>query len=95
MCIYFIFQKLETQVKEALSAFSQQGLTSIALPPVGTGGLNYPLEEVANTLVNTTVKFLNGNPGSTLKEVCYVSYYQSNVTKVRPIIVNPSFACQS
>ena len=95
MCIYFIFQKLETQVKEVLSAFSQQGLTSIALPPVGTGGSNFPLEEVANTLVNTTVKFLNANPGSTLKEIRYVSYFQSNVTKVRPIIVNPSFECQS
>ena len=84
---------METQVTDALSAFSQQGLTSIALPAVGTGGLNFPIPEVADTLVNTTVKFLNANPGSTLKEVCFISY-QSNVTKVR-LIINVSFECQS
>ena len=79
---------------EALSAFSQKGLASIALPAVGTGGLNFPCTEVADTLVNTTVKFLNANPGSTLKEIRYVSYFQSNVTKVR-LIANRSFECQS
>ena len=84
---------METQVTDALSAFSQQGLTSIALPAVGTGGLNFPIPEVADTLVNTTVKFLNGNPGSTLKEIRFISYSWEAVTKVRHL-VSPSFECQ-
>ena len=69
-------------VTDALTAFSQQGLTSVALPAVGTGGFNFSLAEVANTLVNTTVKYFSTNPGSTLKEVRFISYFQPEVTKV-------------
>ena len=77
---------------EALYAFSERGLTSVALPPVGTGNLKFPLKEVADTLVNTTVKFLNANPGSTLKEIRYVSYFQPDVTMVS-FIYNLQFGC--
>ena len=61
-------------MSRALKEFSQKSLKSIALPAVGAGNLGYPHKEVADTLVATTVEFLNKNPGSTLNKVSFVSY---------------------
>ena len=67
---------------EALTEFSHKGLKSIALPAVGTGMLCYPRSKMAEVLVSATVMFLTENPGSTLKEISFVSYFDDMIMQV-------------
>ena len=75
-------KKLHDVVKDALTAFSQEGLKSVALPAIGTGNMEFPKSKVAQVMVAAAVDFLSLNPQSTLMDVQFVSYFDSDMHMV-------------
>ena len=59
---------------DALNHADQSGFTSIALPAMGTGGLQFPRDVVAQTMFNSVIEFSKKNPGTSVKDVRFVLY---------------------
>ena len=65
---------------DSLNYASQNSLTSIALPAMGTGGLQFPRDIVAETMFNSVIEFSNKNPGTSVKDVRCVLYDKDQPT---------------
>ena len=75
---------VRTSVSQALGVVSSKGYSSIAIPAVGTGALNFPADVVANIMFDTVINFSKENRQSSLKEVRFVLYQADhNNIKVR------------
>ena len=59
---------------------AKQGMTSIAIPAIGTGTLQFPRNVVANAAFDQAVSFSANNPGSSLEEVKFVVFNQDHST---------------
>ena len=67
-------------VRDSLQLTSTKGLTSIALPAMGTGGLRFPRHVVAETMLNSVIEFSKNNPGTSVKDVRFVLYDKDQPT---------------
>ena len=75
---------LRTSLLNALEVASSKNLSSIAIPAVGTGALNFPADVVANIMFDTVINFSKENSQSSIKEVQFVLYQADhNNIKVR------------
>ena len=61
-------------IVDSLQLASQKGFTSVALPAMGTGNLQFPRDVVADTMFNTVMEFSKTNPRTTVKDVRFVLY---------------------
>ena len=61
-------------IADSLQLASQRGFTSVALPAMGTGNLQFPRDVVADTMFNTVMEFSKTNPRTTVKDVRFVLY---------------------
>ena len=61
-------------IVDSLQLASQRGFTSVALPAMGTGNLQFPRDVVADTMFNTVMEFSKTNPRTTVKDVRFVLY---------------------
>ncbi|KAK7108899.1 hypothetical protein V1264_016555 [Littorina saxatilis] len=68
-------QILHKTVLDCLDVASQRGHTTIALPAMGTGNLNYPHDVVARTMLDAVDHFQRTRPDTTLREVRIVLYH--------------------
>ena len=50
------------------------GMTSIALPAIGTGNLGYPSKIVAKLMYEAATTFYNENTGGSLNDIQFVLY---------------------
>ena len=62
--------KLERATESALRLASENGITQIALPPIGTGLYQVPLDVCARVMLKTVEKHLAGE--TSLKDVAFV-----------------------
>ena len=71
----FIFSSkkvVHTSLSHALGVVLSKGYSSIAIPAVGTGALNFPADVAANIMVDTVINFSKAKPQSGLREVRFV-----------------------
>ena len=61
-------------VKKSLNEAQRLNLSSIAIPAIGTGNLQFPHDRVAAASFDEVVSFSKKNPNSTIKEVHLVVY---------------------
>ena len=55
------------------------GMSSIAIPAIGTGNLSYPRDKVASTMYEEVKKFSTKNSGTSLKDIRFLVYDHSTV----------------
>src|SRR5439155_12143791 len=60
---------LAGDVRSALSLADEHGLASIALPAISTGIFGYPIDRAVPTIVNAIIEYLDGHPGSSLRDI--------------------------
>lgn len=77
-----ILQVLRGIIKKCLNEAQQRSLSSIAIPAIGTGNLNFPHDRVATASFDEVLKFSKKNPSSTLKEV-HLVVYDKDLTSVQ------------
>ncbi|TMB68225.1 MAG: macro domain-containing protein [Chloroflexi bacterium] len=56
-------------VQSALSLADEHGLASIALPAISTGIFGYPIDRAVPTMVNAVIEYMDGHPGSSLRDI--------------------------
>ena len=61
-------------VKKSLNEAQKRNLSSIAIPAIGTGNLQFPHDRVAAASFDEVVSFSKKNPNSIIKEVHFVVY---------------------
>ncbi|XP_077985097.1 protein mono-ADP-ribosyltransferase PARP14-like [Glandiceps talaboti] len=71
---------LRKVIQTCLSKASKSGMTSIAIPALGTGGLNYPRDVVAKIMYEEAITFSSKNPRSSLNEMRVVVYDKDQIT---------------
>ncbi len=64
--------KLRGAYASSLALANAQGLSSIAIPSLGTGAYRYPLDEAAEIALGTTADHLRGD--TSLREVTFVLF---------------------
>ncbi|XP_070570277.1 protein mono-ADP-ribosyltransferase PARP14-like [Ptychodera flava] len=64
-------------IKKCLEAADKANMTSIAIPAIGTGGLQYPSDITATIMYEEINKFSVNKPNSRLKDVKIVVYRQN------------------
>ena len=74
-----VIQVMRESLANGLRVACTKGYTSIALPAIGTGGLQFPSTVVANIMFDTVINFSKANPGSSLKEVRFALYHLDQV----------------
>ena len=67
-------------ITDCLSKANQSGLTSVALPAMGTGNLQFPRDVVAETMFNSVIEFSKKNPDASVKDVRFVLYPEDQPT---------------
>ena len=60
-----VLQDLSSVVQQCLDECTKLGLSSIAIPSIGAGNLNYPDDVVARCLLDEAASYLKKNQGST------------------------------
>ncbi len=65
-------EELASACHEALLAAQQLGLRSISFPAISTGIFGFPKEPAARILIDTTRRYLQEHPQSTVKQVDFV-----------------------
>ncbi len=61
--------KLKNALISSLKLASEKGLRSISIPAISAGIFGFPKDRCAKILVGEAVRYLNGSPESSLKEV--------------------------
>ena len=64
-------EKLKRATQSALRKADENGITQLALPPIGTGLYQVPLDLCANVMVDTVAEHLNGE--TSLEVVSFVA----------------------
>ena len=75
----FSFQHLKEAVSSALRIFAAQGVQTAAFPAVGTGGLKYDTNSVADTMVDAMTSYFLSAGGTTIQKVYIVVYYDDEL----------------
>ena len=75
----FSFQQLKEAVSSALQSFAAQGVQTAAFPAVGTGGLKYDTNSVADTMVDAITSYFQSAGGTTIQKVYIVVYYDDEL----------------
>ena len=72
---------MRTSLLNALEVAPSKQLSSIAIPAVGTGALNFPAEVVANIMFDTVINFSKAKSQSSLREFRFVLHQadQNNI----------------
>ncbi|XP_077985210.1 protein mono-ADP-ribosyltransferase PARP14-like [Glandiceps talaboti] len=73
-------ETLNKILEDSMSKADRAGMTSIAFPAIGTGGLGFPGEEVANAMIQQAEAFSKKHPRSTLNDIRLVVYEQDRKT---------------
>ncbi|XP_077997139.1 protein mono-ADP-ribosyltransferase PARP14-like [Glandiceps talaboti] len=68
-------------IQQCLDKAHTTGMTSIAIPALGTGGLNYPRDIVAKILYEEAISLSSKNPSSSLNEIRIVVYDKDYATR--------------
>ena len=75
--VYFImfrFQDLHTLITKLLDKANQCGMTSIAIPAIGTGNLGYPRDVTARVMYEAAIQFSKTNPGGSVNDIRFWVY---------------------
>ena len=70
----FLFQTLRRIVNKCLEQLRKDKLTSIAIPAIGTGNLDFPRSEVSKIFFEEVTRFLTTHPPSIINDVRFVVY---------------------
>ncbi|VDM01126.1 unnamed protein product [Schistocephalus solidus] len=70
---------LERCIENCLHLASDKGLTSLAMPSIGSGRAGFPKAVAAETIVRTIKKFLSADGLMSLCEVQFVLYDQESI----------------
>jgi poly [ADP-ribose] polymerase 10/14/15 len=73
-CTYLSLQVLRQLIQKCLQEAEKDKFTSIAIPAIGTGNLQFPREEVAKVFFEEVSSYLMIHPQSTIKDVRFVVY---------------------
>ena len=57
-----------------MSQCNQAGMTSLAIPAVGTGNLGWPASVVAESFFDAVIRFSGQQVGTSLKKIYFVIY---------------------
>ena len=68
------FQLLSDALDKILSQCHQAGMTSLAIPAVGTGNLGWPANIVAESFFDAVIRFSAREDGTSLKKIHFVVY---------------------
>ena len=71
---FTLFQTLQSMLKKILEQAMKQGMTSIAIPAIGTGNLNFPRDVTARVMYETVADFSKDNPTSALNDIRFWVY---------------------
>ena len=87
---YRAIERIERCVTNALAkgdsaAFREQGLKSILFPMMGTGPAGGDLKDHATRFVNAAVEYLEANPDSNWRRVCFHAWSDVNLEVCRRI----------
>ena len=69
-------QVLRSFLQKCLEMCHSEMMTSMAIPPVGTGYLGYPPQDVVKILLEEVESFSASNPTTALNDVYLVVYYK-------------------
>lgn len=61
-------------IDKSLSKAHTHGSGKVAFPTLGTGGLGFPMQEVAKTMIDCIRNFSSAHSSSTLKRIDVVVY---------------------
>ena len=61
-------------IMKTLAYASNGGFSSLALPAMGTGNLQYPRHLVAKTMFDSVLQYSQENPNTSLKDIRFVLY---------------------
>ena len=61
-------------LKKILEQAMKQGMTSIAIPAIGTGNLNFPRDVTARVMYETVADFSKDNPTSATNDIRFWVY---------------------
>jgi len=70
-------RKLADAVRNALRLASENEFRSISMPAISSGIFGYPKDRCARVLLETTLKFLEENPRSSLREIRFCNFDDS------------------
>ena len=73
-------------MKKCLTMAAQDGHRSISFPAICTGVLRYPLDMVADTMLETMMKYINEERDTPLKQINIVILTSDERIKVFQII---------
>jgi len=75
-----VVEVLRQFIKNVLEVSDKRRLRTVAIPAVGTGGLDFPADVVASCLFNECDKFSASHSPTTLSEVRIVIYEKDQTT---------------
>lgn len=76
----YVLQLLDKIITDAMNYASQKGFSSVALPAMGTGNLQFSRDVVAEMMFNSMIEFSKKNPGTSVKDVRFVLYDKDQST---------------
>ena len=78
---YFIFavQVLKKMITTCLTEADQRGISSIAMPSLGTGANGFPPADAAKAMLEATLEFDRSNPGGSLQAISFVIFQQQDL----------------
>ena len=86
-CVYLLFysymllmQVLHTLIIKLLQKANTDGMTSVAIPAIGTGNLGFPRDIVAKEMFESVAEFSQNNKGSSLQDIRFWVYDQDAPT---------------
>ena len=65
---------MKSIIMKTLAYASNGGFSSLALPAMGTGNLQYPPRLVAKTMFETVLQYSQENPNASLRDIRFVLY---------------------
>lgn len=67
---------------DCLNQAATFGHTSIAFPALGTGNLQYPEQNVAQSMIETVIRYAEKYPNSSITDVKIVIYHLDQKTQM-------------
>ena len=65
---------------KTLAFTSNESFSSLALPAMGTGNLQYPRHLVAKTMFDSVLQYSQENPSTSLRDIRFVLYNKDQAT---------------
>ena len=78
--VLFFAQDLQVLITKLLERASECGMSSIALPAIGTGNLGFPRDVTARAMYEAVIQFSKDNPDSSVKCIRFWVYDKDQPT---------------